>query len=123
MSVNIINLIKSNPITRLNGDYQCKLIENVKNIFSNYEQQLFVASFYCYLNYNSKTDFVIDLDNVWKWLGFSNKAHSKLALEKNFIINKDYKILLTQLGEQTNKSLITKISDQKVMLEEVIIKT
>lgn len=57
MSVNIINLIESNPITRLNGDYQCKLIENVKNIFSNYEQHLFVASFYCYLNYNSKTDF------------------------------------------------------------------
>jgi hypothetical protein len=100
MSVDIVNLIESNPITKLNGDYQCKLIEKVKNSFSNYEQQLFVSSFYCYLNYNSKTDFVIDLDNVWKWLGFSQKDAGKRVLEKNFINNKDYKVLLTQLGEQ-----------------------
>ena len=45
MSVDIVNLIESNPITKLNGDYQCKLIEKVKNSFSNYEQQLFVSSF------------------------------------------------------------------------------
>ena len=113
MSVDIVNLIESNPITKLNGDYQCKLIEKVKNSFSNYEQQLFVSSFYCYLNYNSKTDFVIDLDNVWKWLGFSNKAHSKLALEKNFIDNKDYKSLLTKISEQKKQNLISQPTQQK----------
>ena len=37
------------------------------------QQKLFVSSFYCYLNYDKNKDFVIDLDNVWKWLGFSNK--------------------------------------------------
>lgn len=104
MSVDIVNLIESNPITRLNGDYQCKLIEKVKNSFSNYEQQLFLSSFYCYLNYNSKTDFVIDLDNVWKWLGFSSKHKTKELLEKYFIINKDYKSLLSQAGEQKNSN-------------------
>ena len=46
MSVDIVNLIESNPITKLNGDYQSKLIEKVKNSFSNYEQQLFVSSFF-----------------------------------------------------------------------------
>jgi len=45
-------------------------------------------------------DFVIDLDDVWKWVGFSNKAHSKHLLEKQFIIDKDYKLLLTKPSEQ-----------------------
>ena len=92
MSVDIVNLIENNPITKLNGDYHSKLIEKVKNNFSNYEQQLFVASFYCYLNYDFKNDFVIDLDNVWKWLGFSQKYHAKYLLEKQFNKNIDFKI-------------------------------
>ena len=113
MSVDIVNLIESNPITKLNGDYQCKLIEKVKNSFSNYEQQLFVSSFYCYLNYNSKTDFVIDLDNVWKWLGFSQKFNAKVVLEKNFIVNKDYKFLLSQPTQQKNSNFAPEASGAK----------
>ena len=99
MSVDIVNLIESNPITKLNGNYQSKLIEKVKNSFSEYEQQVFVASFYCYLNY-SKTDFVIDLDDVWKWLGFSQKDAAKRLLEKIFTLDIDYKCLLHLQVEQ-----------------------
>jgi hypothetical protein len=113
MSVDIVNLIESNPITKLNRDYQCKLIEKVKNSFSNYEQQLFVSSFYCYLNYNSKTDFVIDLDNVWKWLGFSQKDAGKRVLEKNFIVNKDYKVLLSQPTQQKNSNFAPQVGGAK----------
>ena len=91
MSVDIVNLIETNPITKLNGNYQSKLIEKVKIHFTDYEQQMFVASFYCYLNYN-KTDFVIDLDNIWKWIGFNQKYNAKYMLEKNFIIDINYKI-------------------------------
>jgi len=97
---NIIELIENNPVTRLSNTYQNKLITKIKTNFTDSEQQMFVASFYCYLNYNSKTDFVIDLDNVWKWVGFSNKAHAKNLLEKNFTQDKDYKLLLTKLSEQ-----------------------
>ena len=93
MSIDIVNLIESNPITKLNGNYQSKLIEKVQKKFNNYEQQMFLASFYCYLNYDYKNDFVIDLDDVWQWLGFSQKYNSKYMLEKQFTINKDYKIL------------------------------
>jgi hypothetical protein len=100
MSVDIVNLIENNPITKFSGDYQSKLVEKVKNTFSNYEQQLFLSSFYCYLKYDPKNDFVIDLDDVWKWLEFSNKAHAKTVLTKNFNINQDYKFLLTKMGEQ-----------------------
>ena len=53
---------------------------------------MFVSSFYCYLNYNQKHDFVIDLDHVWKWMGFSQKVNAKTLLEKQFIKDSDYKI-------------------------------
>jgi hypothetical protein len=63
--LNIVDLIENNPITKLNGNnYQCKMVTKIKEKFNNFEQQMFVSSFYCFLNYNSKTDFVIDLDNV-----------------------------------------------------------
>ena len=99
-SLDIVNLIESNPITKLTNDYNNKLLMKIKEHFTETEQQLFVSSFYCYLNYNSTTDFVIDLDNVWKWLGFSIKVNAKTVLEKNFIINKDYKCLLLNSQEQ-----------------------
>jgi len=99
-SFNIVDLIENNPIARLTNTYQNKLLTKIKENFTDNEQQLFVASFYSFLNYNSRTDFVIDLDNVWKWLGFLNKANSKRLLEKQFIINKDYKILLIFADEQ-----------------------
>ena len=103
MSIDIVNLIENNPITKLSGDCQSKLIEKVKNHFSNYEQQLFLFNFYCYLKYNTTNDFVIDLDNVWNWLDFSQKDASKRVLEKNFIINKDYKIFAPQVGGAKNR--------------------
>jgi phage anti-repressor protein len=100
MSVDIVNLIENNPITKFSGDYQSKLVEKVKNNFSNYEQQLFLSSFYCYLKYDSKKDFVIDLDNVWKWLDFGQKVKAKILLENHFILNKDYTKSLSHEGKQ-----------------------
>ena len=99
--LNIVDLIENNPITKLTGNnYQSKMVLKIKDKFSSFEQQMFVSSFYCFLNYNSKTDFVIDLDNVWKWLGFSQKDAAKRVLEKNFVIDNDYKVLLIQPVEQ-----------------------
>ena len=113
MSVDIVNLIECNPITKLNGNYQSKMIEKVKGRFNDYEQQMFVASFFCFLNYDYKNDFVIDLDNVWKWLGFQQKYNAKYLLEKQFIINKDYKIFHNQSIEQINKSFAPEPSGAK----------
>ena len=80
-----------------NKHYKSLLFQlEVQKSFNSYEQQMFIASFYCYLNHDYKNDFVIDLDNVWEWLGFGQKVNAKRVLEKNFIINKDYKTLLCQ---------------------------
>jgi hypothetical protein len=103
-SLDIVELIENNPITRLNNTYQNKLITKIKNKFTDTEQQLFVGSFYCFLNYNQRDDFVIDLDNVWRWMGFSSKYNSKRMLEKHFIIDIDYKNLLRQVEEQDTQT-------------------
>lgn len=65
---------------------------------------MFLSSFYCYLKHDSKNDFVVDLDNVWKWLGFVQKVNAKRVLEKNFTINKDYKLLLCQPAKQDGQT-------------------
>ena len=105
MSIDIVKLIEKNPLTKLTGNYQSSMIDKIKEKFNTHEQQLFVSSFYCYLNHDDKLDFVIDLDNVWEWLGFSKKANAKTLLEKQFILDKDYrKISLLLQQKQDEKT-------------------
>lgn len=99
-NLNIVDLIENNPITKLSGNYNGKMLIKIKQKFTDFEQQLFVTSFYCYLNYDQKKDFVVDLDNVWKWLEFANKANAKRLLEKFFTKDIDYKSLFFQSEEQ-----------------------
>jgi len=91
-NLNIAHLIEKNSITRLSKDYENKFLMKIKENFNDNQQQLFVASFYCFLNYDKKKDFVIDFDNVWKWLGFSRKDAAKRLLENFFTIDIDYKV-------------------------------
>ncbi len=89
--LNIVELIESNPITKLTDTYNSKLLSKIKDSFTGFEQQLFISSFYCYLKYDKTLDFEVDLDNIWKWLGFSTKQKAELLLEKHFVIDIDYK--------------------------------
>ena len=97
-TLDIVNLIEKNPITKLTNVYNNKLLTKIKKTFNDSEQQLFISSFYCYLNYHSTNDFIIDLDNVWKWLGFQQKYHAKTLLEKQFTIDIDYKIFAPEVA-------------------------
>jgi hypothetical protein len=96
--MNIIELIEKNPIARLSTTYNNKLLNKLKETFTEFEQQIFVGSFYCYLKYDKNKDFVIDLDDAWKWLGFKQKIDSKRLLEKQFKLDIDYKNLAPQVG-------------------------
>ena len=99
-NINIVELIESNPITKLSSDYNYKLLVKIKDNFTDFEQHVFLSSFYCYLKYHPKNDFVIDIDDVWKWIGFSQKIKAKQLLEKQFILNKDYIKSLYQQEKQ-----------------------
>jgi hypothetical protein len=100
-SINIVKLIEENPNTKLSKSYQGKLINKLKDSFSTDEQQLFISSFYCYLNYKSH-DFMIDLDDIWSWLGFTRKDNTKRLLEKYFKPDIDFKIVFLRTEENSS---------------------
>jgi hypothetical protein len=106
-------LIETNPITKLSKDYNVKLLAKIKQNFTEFEQQVFLSSFYCYLNCDPINDYVIDLDNVWKWIGFSYKHKAKILLEKLFVINKDYKVLLNHEVKQKNTENVNEKKDNR----------
>ena len=96
----IVKLIEKNPITRMNNkNYESKLVQNLKNTFSNDEQKLFLSSFYCFLNHKDN-EFVVNFDNIWKWCGFARKGHAKTLLEKHFQKDIDY-IISTSITNDT----------------------
>jgi len=100
-SFNIVDLIEHNPISKLSATYQNKLLTKIQAKFSETEQQLFVASFYGFLKYDPNNDFVIDLDDVWKWLEFSTKQKAKILLEIHFVKDQDYVTSLNPQGKQS----------------------
>ena len=52
------------------------------------------------INYDKNSEFIINFDNVWNWIGFTQKINAKRFLESNFMIDKDYKCLLFPKEEQ-----------------------
>ena len=114
--LNIVELIEKNPITKLSNTYNNKLLNKIKEKFTGFEQQLFISSFYCYLNYDKNIDFVVDLDDIWKWLGFKQKINAKMLLEKHFSLDIDYKNLAPGASVNNNINVAfvtTKASPEK----------
>ena len=101
---NIAEIIKNNPLRQLSINYQNKFITKIQNEFTTEEQHIFIASFYSYLNYK-KNEYVINLDDIWQWLGFSKKDKCKNLLLKYFINKNDYIILLS-IKTTANNSII-----------------
>lgn len=101
--LNIVQLIEKNPITRLTKSYQNKFIEKIRGNFTETQQQLYVSSFYLYLNH-SKDDYIIDLDNIWKWLGFERKDFCKKLLKKHFSLDIDYKITVAKAASPAGEA-------------------
>jgi phage anti-repressor protein len=117
---NIIHLIEKNAKTRFSKDYQSELVNKIKKKFWEREQQFFAANLYCLLNY-SKSDFIVDLDDVWKWLGYIRTDPAKRLLERSFSENIDY--IKVQSGEnakngkQKEQILLTTTAFRKLCMK------
>jgi hypothetical protein len=72
------------------SESQGEFLDYLKNNLNDEEIEMFANSFYMYLKYNPDTDFVIDLDNVWKWIGYKNKGNCKTTLVDKFSENNHY---------------------------------
>lgn len=86
-----MDIIANIPIENDNrNETHIQLLNFIKDKLTDDEQLLFAESFHLYLQYDSEKDFVIDLDNIYKWLGFTRKNNAKRLLISKFIINTDY---------------------------------
>lgn len=69
------------------------LFQIMKVQMSSEQEQIFMISHYLYLQHGSdSTKFVVDFDNVWKTVEFTQKIGAKRLLEKYFTYNVDYTI-------------------------------
>jgi hypothetical protein len=101
-TLDIVNIVETNPKIKLSSISRNKLIDKLTHRFNDNEQQLFLANFYCYLNHHDN-DYIIDLEKIWKWLGFSRIDTCKRVLLKHFKKDIDYKIVLRNLAERKNE--------------------
>ncbi len=104
----LVKLIEKSPVTRLSNTHQHKFLDKLKSSFTESAQQSFLAHFYCYLNYD-KTDFVVDLDFFWRWMGFSRKDPAKRLLETQFVVDIDYKVFHSKVGSSKGGRPIEKM--------------
>ena len=75
--------------------------------FNDDEQKLFIDNYMFCLKYDREKDFVIDLDDVYEYVGFSLKGNAKRLLESYFIENehfsKDSLVLPRDKQSESNK--------------------
>lgn len=124
-TIDISQYINDNPLSGLSGTYQSKLVNQIKDEFDDFEQQVFLFNFFCYLNFDEKNDFIVDLNHVWPWLGFTRKDHAKHLLIKEFEIDIDFIIIKTapeasgavsqpQNGGQNKEKILMNVDTFKV---------
>jgi phage anti-repressor protein len=98
-AINFKDLVE-NSNTTLSLNIQTKMVDRLSIEFSEEEQQWYVANLYIYMNYHPTNDYPINLEDVFKMIGFANKENAKRTLKNNFIEDEDYKKLLLRTDEQ-----------------------
>lgn len=101
MSFNIITNIEQNDVNSYEASVNSKLLSKLKEKFTDFENKMFISHFYCYLNKNQK-DFVVNLDDIWEWLGFARKENAKKLLEKEFEESIDYQEQKNEKAQKTH---------------------
>jgi len=80
-SVNFEELVKSTS-SSLSLNIQTEMIKNLNDEFTENEQKWYIANLYVYMNYHPTDEYPINLENVYKMIGFANKGN---AIKSNFI--------------------------------------
>ena len=141
-AIDFNTLVTSNNGVSIN--FQSKMIDNLKQIFTKKEEQWYVANLYMYINYHPRNDFPINLENVYKMIGFATKSNAKRTIKNNFREGFDYKINISpredirtgpdteeiMLNADTFKNLCMKAKTEKgkeirtyyIKLEDILLK-
>jgi hypothetical protein len=101
-SINFNELVKASNAMALNDSLKSKMTEALNREFTDEEQRWYVANLYVYMHYHPTNDFPINLEHVYKMMGFSHKKNAKRTLENNFTKDEDYKISLLRTEKRKN---------------------
>ena len=101
-TVNFTELVKSSNTT-LSLNSKSKMIDLLNTEFTEQESQWYITNLYIYLNYHPTNDYPINLENVYKMLGFANKGNAMKTIKSNFTKDEDYKITLFRMEKRKNE--------------------
>jgi len=117
-AINFNELVK-NSNTTLSLNIQTKMIDKLSTEFTNEEQQWYVANLYMYMNYHPTNDYPINLEDVFKMIGFANKGNAMKTIKSNFTEGEDYKMSFfrsenrTKEGGKDNQNVMLNIDTFK----------
>jgi len=112
-SINFTELVKnSNTTLNLSDDYQSNMIKILNEEFTESQQQWYIANLYIYMNYHPTNDYPINLEDVFRMIGFANKGNAMKTIKNNFTVNEDYKLLIIPREKKQNAGR----SEHEIML-------
>lgn len=114
-SINFNELVK-NSNTTLSLNLETKMINVINTEFTEEEQQWYIANLYIYMNYHPSNDYPINLEHVFKMIGFANKENAKRTLKNNFTKDEDYKTVFVRKDENLNSKDLGGRPTEDVML-------
>jgi hypothetical protein len=87
--INYVQLMQTNSIME---KYNTKILMKIQSNTVPETQKVFMANFYCYTKYDKHKDFIINLETVYEFLGYSRIDICLKALKKNFTEGTHYTI-------------------------------
>ena len=101
-SINFKELVK-NSNTTLSLNLETKMITLLNTEFTEEQQRWYIANLYIYMNYHPTNDYPINLEDVFKMIGFANKGNAMKTIKSNFTKDEDYKIMLFHTEKRKNE--------------------
>ena len=113
-TINFNELVK-NSDTKLSIHSQSIMVELLNQEFTEEESQFYIASLFMYLNFHPTMDFPVNLEHVFRMIGFANKGNAKRTLENNFTVDEDYKITIlpSEKGQIAREDIILNVDTLK----------
>lgn len=89
--MNIVHKIENAPIEVFTEE-NCKspYLKYINTTFTDFEKKLYLT--FGLSDLKTETRCIIDLDDFWQWVGFSQKAKAKRTIIKHLILNESYLI-------------------------------
>jgi phage anti-repressor protein len=114
-TINFNELVK-NSNTTLSLNCQTKMISILNQEFTEQQQQWYIANLFMYMHYHPTNDYPVNLEHVFKMIGFANKANAKRTLKNNFTLDEDYKIVFIPKDENPKHKDLGGRPDEDIML-------